>query len=80
MSSVYDGFTLLCKVYYFGEYMDDVHYGAIARIWLVKYKISKYSSVPKKQEGAYYMERLIFPGFNRTRSLTTLFCYLPKKH
>ena len=80
MSSVYNGLTLLCKVYYFGEFMVDVHYEKMARIWLGKYKISEYSTKPKNREGAYYIERLLFPGFNHTRSLTTLFCYLPTKY
>ena len=79
-SSVYDGLTLPCKVYYFGEFMGDVHYEKMARIWLGKYKIREYSSMPKNREGAYYIERLLFPGFNYTRFLTTLFCYLPIKH
>ena len=29
--------------------------------------------------GDYYSEWLLFPGVNHTRSLTTLFCYLPMK-
>ena len=73
------GLTLLCKAYYFGEFLGDVHYEAKARIWLVKYPISKYSSMPKNREGAYYIERPLFLGFNHTSSLTTLFCYFPIK-
>ena len=46
--------VLLCKVYYFGQFMSDVHYETMARIWLVKYKISKYSSMPKKRGGLLY--------------------------
>ena len=79
MSSMYDG-TLLYKVYYFGEFMGDVHYKTMATILLVKYKISKYSSMLKKQKGDYYIEMLLFPGFSHTRSLIMLFCYLPIKH
>ena len=41
ISSMYDDLTLLCKVYYFGEFMDDVHYEAMAKSWLGKYKLSK---------------------------------------
>lgn len=77
---LYDVLTLLYKVYYLKEVMGDVHYEAMTRIWLVKHKISKYSSMPKKGLGDYYNERLLIPGFNHTRSLTTLFCYLPMKH
>ena len=52
----------------------------MARILLVKYKISKYSSMLKKRKGDYYIEMLIFPGFSHTRSLIMLFCDLPIKH
>ena len=34
----------------------------------------------KKQDGASNIERFLVPGFNHTRSLTTLFCYLLMKH
>lgn len=32
MGSMYDGLTLRCKVYWFGEFMGDIHYEAMARI------------------------------------------------
>lgn len=73
----YEVLTLLCKVYYFGKFMSDVHCEAMIRIWLVKHKISKYSSMPIKRLVDYYSERLLFPVLNQIRSLTALFCYLP---
>ena len=74
---LYDVLTLLCKVYYFGKFMGDVHCETMTRIWLVQHKISKYFSMPKKRLVDYYSERFLFQGLNHIRSLTTLFCYLP---
>ena len=77
---MYDGLTPVCKVYYFGDFMGGVHYKTMTRNLLVKYKTIKYSFMAKNRKGVCYIERLLFPGFNHKRSLTTLFCYLPMKH